>query len=61
MIMELTEREYWKTIRKQKKIKLRQIAEVLGCSVAFISMYENDKSPMRDDAIVIYKQFINNK
>lgn len=61
MIMELSEKEYWRTLRKQKKIKLREIAELLGCSIAFISMYENNKSPMRDEAIDQYKQFIQNK
>lgn len=60
MNIELSEKDYWRTLRKQKKIKLREIAEVLGCSVPFISMFENDKTPMRDEAINRYKQFILN-
>lgn len=60
MNIELSEKEYWRTLRKQKKIKLREIAEVLGCSIAFLSMYENDKTLMRDDSIDIYKRFILN-
>ncbi|MEA5023926.1 MAG: helix-turn-helix transcriptional regulator [Desulfitobacterium hafniense] len=59
--IELTEKEYWRTLRKQKKIKLREIADLLKCSIAFLSMYENDKTLMRPEAINQYKDFIQNK
>jgi len=59
--MELTEKEYYRTLRKQKKIRLREIAEVLKCSIAFISMHENDKCDMTPQAINTYKQFILDK
>lgn len=58
MNIELSEKEYWRTLRKQKRIKLRQIAEELHVSIPFISMYENDKCDMSDKYINIYKNFI---
>lgn len=57
--MELSEREYWITQRKRRKIRLWQIAEVIGCSVPLLSMFENGKSNIDYSSQEIYKQMIN--
>ncbi|AFM40995.1 Helix-turn-helix protein [Desulfosporosinus acidiphilus SJ4] len=61
MTEELTERQYYTFTRKIKKIKLRQIAEVLGCSVPLLSMWETGRTDINDYYVKNYKQFIDNK
>ena len=61
MTEDLTERQYYTFQRKMKKIRLREIAEVLGCSVPLISMWENGKTDINDYYVKNYKQFIENK
>lgn len=57
--MELSEREYWVTQRKRKKIRLWQIAEQIGCSVPLLSQFENGKCNIDYFSEQIYKQIIN--
>lgn len=47
-------------LRRSKKIKLRQIADYLNCSVSLISRYENGKRQMSDEKVKKYKEFIIN-
>lgn len=61
MTAELTEQQYYAITRKMKKIKLREIAEVLGCSVPLLSMWETGRTEMNSYFIKIYKQIIDNK
>lgn len=61
MTEELTERQYYSIQRKFKKIKLREIAEELNCSVPLLSMWENNKTEINDYYATKYKQIINNK
>lgn len=55
---QLTEKEQYILLRKRKKIKLRQIAEYLDCSMMLISLYENDKSGMAENKVTRYKEYI---
>ena len=61
MTDELTERQYYTFQRKMKKIRLRQIAEVLKVSVPLLSMYENGKTDINNYYVENYKKFIENK
>lgn len=56
----MTEREHYFLQRKRKKIKLHEIANQIGCSVALLSMYENGKTQISPDKERKYKQFIEN-
>ena len=47
-------------IRKKKKIKLRELAEYMKVSVAFISYYENDERTFNSEKMEMYKEFIIN-
>ncbi|ERM91927.1 XRE family transcriptional regulator [Caldanaerobacter subterraneus subsp. yonseiensis KB-1] len=47
-------------MRKQKKIKLREIAEYIGCSISLLSMFENNQIDMPTEKIQKYIEFIQN-
>lgn len=47
-------------MRRQKKIKLSQIAEELNCSIALLSKYENNLVAMDKQKVLKYNQFILN-
>ncbi|MGM7635496.1 helix-turn-helix domain-containing protein [Bacillus sp. Hm123] len=57
----MTEKEEYLLKRRRKNIRLVQLASVLGCSHALISMYENNKSNMSQERINKYKNYIDNK
>lgn len=44
--------------RRKKRIRLRQIAEYIGCSQSLISQYETGNCEMDRAKIVKYKEFI---
>ena len=44
--------------RRKKKIRLRQLAEYIGCSMSLISQYETDICGMDKEKIEKYKKFI---
>lgn len=46
--------------RRKKKIRLRQIAEFIGCSQSLISQYETDNCEMDRAKVEKYKAFIDN-
>lgn len=47
-------------MRRKKKIKLKEIAEYIGCSIAHLSKYENGISNMDSIKIKKYQEFIEN-
>lgn len=47
-------------LRRSKKIKLREIADYLHCSVSLISRWENGKRHMNDERVKKYEEFIKN-
>ena len=47
-------------MRRKKKIKLKDLAMALGCSIALISLYENDKANMDQAKVQKYKEYIIN-
>lgn len=54
----MDDRDYYFLLRKKKKIRLKEIAQELGCSIALISFYENEKCNMSDDKILKYQRII---
>ncbi|MED4619393.1 helix-turn-helix transcriptional regulator [Priestia megaterium] len=44
--------------RRKKKIRLRQIAEFIGCSQSLISQYETGNCDMDKIKVEKYKEFI---
>lgn len=46
--------------RRKKKIRLRQIAEYIGCSQSLISRYETGDCEMEKLKVEKYKDFIDN-
>lgn len=46
--------------RRKKKIRLRQLAEYIGCSQSLISQYETGNCEMDLVKVRKYKEFIDN-
>jgi transcriptional regulator with XRE-family HTH domain len=47
-------------MRKQKKIRLKEIANYIGCSIALLSMYENNQLNIDPEKERKYVEFITN-
>lgn len=45
-------------LRRKKQIKLREIAEGLNCSIAMLSLWENNKANLDINKQIAYKEFI---
>ncbi|MTD30121.1 XRE family transcriptional regulator [Planomicrobium sp. YIM 101495] len=54
------EKEKLFLLRRKKQIKLREIAEFIDCSIAMLSLFENDKANLDINKQILYKQFIEN-
>ncbi|PFR96965.1 transcriptional regulator [Priestia megaterium] len=44
--------------RRRKRIRLRQIAEYIGCSQSLLSQYETGNCEMNKNKVEKYKNFI---
>lgn len=44
--------------RRKKKIRLRQLAEYIGCSPSLLSRYETGDCEMDKEKVKKYKEFI---
>ncbi|MGE6488930.1 helix-turn-helix domain-containing protein [Paenisporosarcina sp. NPDC076898] len=45
-------------MRKRKRIKLKDIAEYIGCSISLLSRYENMSVCMDSDKVIKYERYI---
>jgi hypothetical protein len=54
----MTEREQWMLKRKQKRIRLIQIAKYIGCSISLLSRWECNTCEISKYKLDKYKQFI---
>jgi len=54
----MSTKEMYVLKRRKKRIRLRQIAEFIGCSQSLISRYETGDCEMDKAKIEKYKQFI---
>ncbi|SMG52213.1 hypothetical protein [Paenibacillus aquistagni] len=51
-------RQNYQMLRKLKKIKLKDIASVVGVSIPMLSMYENEVVNLHKDKEKMYRSFI---
>jgi transcriptional regulator with XRE-family HTH domain len=58
MALDFSIREIYHMIRKQKKIKLKDIAKVVGVSVPMLSMYENGIVNLQKENEQKYRAFV---
>jgi hypothetical protein len=54
----MNEREFYLIKRKRKKIRLREISEYIGCSIAHLSKFECGIYDMNPKYVRLYKEFI---
>lgn len=54
-------REDYRVRRFRERIKIKEIAEMLGCTKALISNWENGRGYMSKEKVQIYMQYIDNK
>jgi transcriptional regulator with XRE-family HTH domain len=57
-VNKLSTKEMYILRRRRKKIRLRQLAEFIGCSQSLISRYETENCAMEKEKIRKYKEFI---
>jgi transcriptional regulator with XRE-family HTH domain len=58
MALDFSIKEIYQMIRKQKKIKLKDIANVVGVSVPMLSMYENGIVNLQWEKEQKYRSFV---
>ncbi|AJS60002.1 helix-turn-helix domain-containing protein [Paenibacillus sp. IHBB 10380] len=51
-------REKYRILRFKKKIRFKELAKYMGCSVSQVSNFENAHSGLSYDKLVKYMQFI---
>jgi transcriptional regulator with XRE-family HTH domain len=56
--MNRDERRYYKNLRQNKDIKLREVADHLGCSISWISQFERCKVNFTPEMLKAYKKYI---
>ena len=54
----MNERDVLMLQRRKKRIKLREVANYMNCSVSLISQYELGYANMIDDKVQAYKRYI---
>ncbi len=59
-VSKMSIKEHYILKRRKKKIRLRQIAEYIGCSQSLISRYETGDCEMEKLKVEKYKDFIDN-
>jgi transcriptional regulator with XRE-family HTH domain len=58
--IDLTNRDIYAAIRRKKKIKLKEIADYIGCCISIISEYERGTANMSHEKINKYREYIDN-
>jgi transcriptional regulator with XRE-family HTH domain len=54
------EKQFYFNLRRNKKIRLKQIANYIKCSISLLSRYEREDINMDERKIIGYKEFILN-
>jgi transcriptional regulator with XRE-family HTH domain len=54
------EKQLYFNLRRNKKIRLKHIANYLNCSISLLSRYERENINMDERKIIGYKNFITN-
>ena len=58
MDMQFNTRDRYMLLRKKKKIKLKTIADHIGCSISLLSKYEKGTADMANEKVRRYRAFI---
>lgn len=56
-----TIREEYRAKRLKERIRIREIAVILGCSKGLISNWENGRGYMAEEKVAGYRDYIDNK
>jgi transcriptional regulator with XRE-family HTH domain len=56
--MNLKQRHIYMLMRKERKIRLKEISEAIGISQAAISQYENGKIDLKKENLEAYRRYI---
>lgn len=56
--MNLKQREIYVIKRRQKRIRLKEIAEYIGCSQSLLSKYETGTANIIPDKLRMYQDYI---
>ncbi|OMF10792.1 hypothetical protein BK127_26710 [Paenibacillus sp. FSL H7-0331] len=54
-------REIYRAKRLKSRIKLIEIANILGCTKGLISNWENARSSMVEEKVIAYMEYIDSK
>lgn len=54
----MNEREYWVIKRRKYRIRLKNIAQYVNCSISLISRWETNSCDMSDEKLFKYKEYI---
>lgn len=56
--MNIKQRHLYMLMRKEKKIRIKEIAEAIGITSAAISQYENGKMDLKKENLEAYRRYI---
>ncbi|MGG3920412.1 helix-turn-helix transcriptional regulator [Geobacillus thermodenitrificans] len=56
--MNIKQRHLYMLMRKEKKIRIKEIASAIGITSAAISQYENGKMDLKKENLEAYKRYI---
>ena len=56
--MNLKQRHIYMLMRKERKIRLKEISEAIGIPQAAISQYENGKMDLKKENLEAYRRYI---
>ncbi|MGG3920293.1 helix-turn-helix transcriptional regulator [Parageobacillus thermoglucosidasius] len=56
--MNLKQRHIYLLMRKERKIRLKELAEAIGVSQSAISQYENGKMDLKKENLEAYRRYI---
>jgi transcriptional regulator with XRE-family HTH domain len=51
----------YRSKRLTKRIRLKELAEFLGCSIGLISNWENSRGRMSQDKVKSYMEYVDSK
>jgi transcriptional regulator with XRE-family HTH domain len=54
----IKQRHLYMLMRKEKKIRIKEIASAIGITSAAISQYENGKMNLSKENLIAYRQYI---
>lgn len=50
--------EQYTMFRRRNKVKLKDVANYIGCSISLLSRWEREEFNMSKDKVILYQKFI---